>query len=90
MDGLKHDIIKEIDYIIDNFDNKSITHGIYIYGNNGIGKTTLIKEILKDKYECIWYSALDKITKQTVEMFTNNNIASNSIMTSFNRKKRKM
>ena len=79
------DILNNINYIIDNFENKSIKHGIYIYGNNGIGKTTEIKELLKDKYDCIWYSAMDKITKQTIENFTNNNIANNSIMTSFNR-----
>lgn len=83
------DILKKIDYIIENYENKSIKHGIYIYGNNGIGKTTLIKNLLKDKYECIWYSAMDKITKQTIENFTNNNIANNSIMTIFNRVKKK-
>ena len=83
------DILKNIDYIIDNYENKSVKHGIYIYGNNGIGKTTLIKKLLKDKYDCIWYTAMDKITKYTIENFTNNNIANNSIMTSFNRRKRK-
>jgi len=83
------DILNNINYIIDNFENKSIKHGIYIYGNNGIGKTTEIKELLKDKYDCIWYSAMDKITKQTIENFTNNNIANNSIMTSFNRNTKK-
>lgn len=82
------DILKQVDYIIDNYENKSIKHGVYIYGNNGIGKTTLIKNLLKDKYDCIWYTAMDKITKQTVDNFTNNNIANNSIMTSFNRIKR--
>ena len=41
-------ILKEIDNIIDNYENKSIKHGIYIYGNNGIGKTTLINNLLKD------------------------------------------
>jgi hypothetical protein len=82
------EILKKIDYIIDNYENKSIKHGIYIYGNNGIGKTTYIKELLKEKYDCIWYTAMDKITKLTIENLTNNNIANNSIMTSFNRIKK--
>jgi len=89
MDVLKHDIITHIEYIIDHSADRSIKHGIYIYGNNGTGKTTLIKDILKDGYDCIWFNAMDKITKQTVETLTNNNIASNSIMTVFNRTKRK-
>ena len=83
------DIIKQIDYIIDNYENKAIKHGIYIYGNNGIGKTTLIKELLKEKYDCIWYTAMDKITKITIENLTSNNIANNSIMTSFNKIQKK-
>lgn len=86
MDPLKNKIIGKIDYIIDNFENKSIKHGIYIYGNNGIGKTTKIKKMLNERYNCIWYNAMDKITKQTVDSFSSNNIANNSIMTIFNKK----
>jgi hypothetical protein len=82
------EILKKIDYIIDNYENKAIKHGIYIYGNNGIGKTTYIKDLLKEKYDCIWYTAMDKITKLTIENLTNNNIPNNSIMTSFNRIKK--
>ena len=62
---IKADIIKILNDIPN---NKNINKGIYLYGENGIGKTTFINNILKSlDYDIINYDSFDIRNKNLIE-----------------------
>lgn len=71
--------------ILKNFDEqyKNINYkkGFYIYGSSGVGKTTFVKEILKElNYDVIHYDAGDVRNKSFVDAITSNNISSCNVL----------
>ncbi len=84
--------IKEI---LSNFDkeykNVNYKKGFYIYGSSGVGKTTFIKEILKEMdYDIIHYDAGDVRNKSFVDAITSNNISSCNVLDMMRKKIRKI
>lgn len=84
--------IKEI---LSNFDkeykNVNYKKGFYIYGSSGVGKTTFVKEILKEMdYDIIHYDAGDVRNKSFVDAITSNNISSCNVLDMMRKKIRKI
>jgi len=91
----RNNIIKQIEDFLINFQkNKNdITEkrGIYIYGDTGIGKTHLIKSILKKlQYDIIYYDTSDIRNKNIIETLTSNNISDKNILDLFNKKEKNL
>ncbi len=81
--------------ILKNFDEqyKNINYkkGFYIYGSSGVGKTTFVKEILKElNYDIIHYDAGDVRNKSFVDAITSNNISSCNVLDMMKKKIRKI
>jgi hypothetical protein len=81
-----------IDYLTlfdENSDNLLFKRGIYIYGDNGIGKTSLILNLLKTKkYDIIQFNSSDIRTKQNLSCITNNQMGSKNITNMFYKEKK--
>ena len=68
-----------------------IKRGFYIYGNPGVGKTEIVKNILKDlDYDVILYDAGDVRNKSIIETIKSNNITDKSVLSMFNKKIKKI
>ena len=68
----RENIKKDIEVFLKNFYNDkkniSITRGIYLHGETGIGKTYFIKELLKYlNYDIIYYDASDSRNKNIIQ-----------------------
>ena len=83
------DIIKEALHNINNDkSNPLLKKGIYIYGNSGTGKTTLISNLLKElNYDIVKYDAGDVRNANIIEDITQYSMSSNNIMSLFNKTK---
>ena len=57
--------------------DKSITtkRGIFIHGESGVGKSTFIMNLLKDKYDVIFYDGSDARTRASIETIADNTIS---------------
>ena len=79
--------IEEIKQFLTNYsDNNS--SALYLYGDNGIGKTTFIQNLLKKlDYTIIYYDNIDNKNKSIENMYQN--ISSNNIMSLFYNKPKK-
>lgn len=87
---LERNTIKEKIYdFLDNYD-ETTKSGIYLYGESSIGKTLFIKNLLKEKYSILYLDSLDLRNKNKIENFKVNNMSQNTIMNSFNKKKKKI
>ena len=80
--------------ILDNFEknkrNLQTIRGIYIYGAPGSGKTQFVRKILKKlNYDVIYYDAGDIRNKSVIQTITKHNIAEQSVLGMFTKKKRK-
>jgi DNA polymerase III delta prime subunit len=65
--------------------------GIYIYGESGSGKTTFIKNILKEmNYDVITYDAGDIRNKSIIESITKHNMSDKNIMSLFHKQVKKI
>lgn len=65
--------------------------GIYIYGESGTGKTTFIRNILKElNYDIISYNAGDIRNKAIIEAITKHNMSDKNIMSLFHKKVKKI
>lgn len=62
--------------------------GLYIYGHPGCGKTTFVKNVLKElNYDSLLYDAGDIRNKLVIETITKHNMADRNIMSMFTAKK---
>lgn len=78
---------------LDNFsiDNIYQSKGIYVLGPSGVGKTTFVKNILREKgFDMVVYDAGDSRTKQVIGDIIGPKLANCNIMDMFNKKKRKI
>ena len=86
---IKSDIIEKIDFFEKNKHLKSIKRGFYITGDNGIGKTKFITDILKElNYDILHYSACDVRNKSIIETLTRENMSDTNVLSMFNKKKK--
>jgi DNA polymerase III delta prime subunit len=86
---------KEIKKILKDFEcNKNdllFKKGIYVYGNPGTGKTLFVTNILKElNYDIVKYDAGDIRNTSVIEDITRHNMSDKNIMSSFNKKIRKI
>lgn len=87
----RKEIEKNIEYFEANKDNLSIKRGFYIYGKNGIGKTTFIRKILEDmNYEIISYDSCDYKIQTIVNNINNNTIGDTCVLSMFKERKKKI
>jgi len=88
---------KEEELFINTLDNFEINkrklqtiRGIYIYGAPGSGKTQFVRKILKKlNYDVIYYDAGDIRNKSVIQTITKHNIAEQSVLCMFLKKKEK-
>jgi len=88
---------KEEELFINTLDNFEINkrklqtiRGIYIYGAPGSGKTQFVRKILKKlNYDVIYYDAGDIRNKSVIQTITKHNIAEQSVLGMFSKKKEK-
>ena len=85
-------IEKNIKDFLINFENikndETKTKGIYIYGDTGVGKSELVKNIINElDMDSIWYNASDVRNKSVLETITNQNMSNYNVMSLFKKKK---
>jgi Cdc6-like AAA superfamily ATPase len=88
-------VIATIQQFLSNFEenkhNLLLSRGIYVYGDAGVGKTHLIKKILKDlNYDMVYYDASDVRNKMIIDGLANNNMADTNVLSMFHKKKKKI
>ena len=87
----KTKIINFLDEFDKNKHNLNIQRGLYLYGESGIGKTTLIKTLLKDNnYDMIYYDSSDIRNKNIIELITNDNMSNINVLSMFTKKRKKI
>ena len=82
------DIIDKLKYELDFFENNKnnllIKRNIYFYGNHGIGKTTLILNLLKClDYEIIKIHSNEIKSKNYLNIITKKNLSNNNVLNMF-------
>jgi len=85
------EMIESIKAFLSNFEenkhNLLISRGIYVYGEAGVGKTHLIKQVLKEmNYDMVYYDASDVRNKSIIDGLANNNMADTNVMSMFHKK----
>ena len=79
-----NNIINELNYFENNKNNLLIKRSIFIYGNHGIGKTTLVYNILKQlNYDIININSNEIKSKGYLNIITKNNLSNNSVLNMF-------
>ena len=91
----RNDIIKDIKDFLINFEsnkkNELTKRCIYLYGYPGIGKTTMIRQILNEMhYDIIQFDASDIRNKSMIETLNTHNVSDNNIVSIFHREKKKL
>lgn len=88
---LKNKIINDVHNFESNKNDNKYKRGFYIYGNNGIGKSTFVKNILEElDYDIIQFNASNMRNKTIIENISCNNISNSSIISMFKQKKQKI
>ena len=81
---IKKDIELFLKDFYDNKRNISITRGIYLHGETGIGKTYFVKELLKDlNYDIIYYDASDSRNKNIIQNISKNTLSDTNVISMF-------
>ena len=80
-------IKKQIKEFLFNFGSTK-QKGIFLYGENAVGKTTFIKNLLKDDFNMIYLNSFDSRNKLKIEEFKGKNMTTQSVMSSFFKKKK--
>ena len=88
----REDVIQTVLSFLKEFDenkkNLLTMRGLYLYGSSGIGKTQLIKNILKNNnYDMIYYDASDVRNKSIIENITYNTMSDVNVLSMFQKKK---
>ena len=88
-------LINNIKELLKNFElnkhNLSVKKNIYVYGEPGTGKTTLVVNLLKDlDYDVIRYDAGDIRNKSIIDTITEHNMSDKNIMSMFYKKVKKI
>ena len=88
------DIIDKLKYELEFFENNKnnllIKRNIYFYGNHGIGKTTLILNLLKClDYEIIKIHSNEIKSKNYLNIITKKNLSNNNVLNMFKKIKKK-
>ena len=83
-------IINEFTNFLSSFEqnkhNLTISRGIYISGDTGVGKTHLVKQLLKSlNYDIVYYDASDIRNKTIVDNLANNNMSDRNVLSMFNK-----
>tara|TARA_Y100000591_G_C21823879_1_gene695327 strand:+ start:615 stop:1964 length:1350 start_codon:yes stop_codon:yes gene_type:complete len=81
---------KILDFLT-NFNNNINTikskKALYLYGENGIGKTQFIKQILSNNnYDIIYYNSIQQRNKNIIDNINNNIISNYNVLSLFNSK----
>lgn len=88
---LKNKIIEILNRNEKNLHDITSKRGLYIYGYSGIGKTSFIREIVKEcGYSVIEYDAGNVRNKTTIENITEQKTNKQDIISLFHKKKKKM
>ena len=88
---IKQEIIDFIKYFEINKKDLSISRGIYLYGLSGTGKTSFIKNIIKEiNYDTIYYDASNIRNKNIIEDMANYNISDTNVLSLFKKEKKKI
>ena len=86
----RNKIADDIKNILSNFKIKN-KNSIYISGDNGCGKTTFIKQILKSlNYDIIYYDNTHIRNKNFIEKISSNNLSKNNVLSIFNNNPKKI
>lgn len=82
-------IVSFLKHFEKNKTNLSISRGVYLHGEHGIGKTTFIKRILKRaNMDSVWYSSCDVRNKAFMENLCKNNLSNHSVVSLFHKEKK--
>lgn len=85
----KSEIIEKINFFEKNKHLKSIKRGFYITGDNGVGKTKFITDILNElNYDILHFSACDVRNKSIIETLTRENMSDINVLSMFNKQKK--
>jgi hypothetical protein len=87
--------IETVHAFLSNFEenkhNLLISRGLYVHGDAGVGKTYLVKQILKDmNYDIVYYDAADVRNKATIDGLANNNMSDTNVLSMFHKKIKKI
>ena len=88
---LNREIIQEkVLEFLKNFNNKITSknkRALYLYGENGIGKTNFIKQLLiNNNYDIIYYESILQNSKNIINNISNNNIGNYTVLSLLNHK----
>ena len=84
-------IKKNIEYFEANKHILSIKRGFYIYGENGIGKSTFVRKILEEMdYQIISFDSCDYKIQTIVDSINNNTIGDTCVLSMFKKRKKKI
>lgn len=68
-----------------------ISRGLYVYGDAGVGKTYIIKQVLKEMdYDMVYYDASDVRNKTIIDGLASNNMADTNVLSMFHKKNKKI
>jgi hypothetical protein len=84
---LEYQILDFLKKFNDNINNTKSKRALYLYGENGIGKTQFIKQLLSsNNYDIIYYDSIQQRNKTIIDNISNNIISSHNILSLFNSK----
>lgn len=85
----KEKIKNSLNEILLNMNDNTKPKCIYIYGNYGVGKTTLVKDILKEmNIDMIYYNACNIRNKSLIESFSKMSVSTTNVLSIFKKEKK--